>query len=113
MPSNDALFLHWKRAVWVLLMWMQATEQDVKLLPKDKNGWIMEQKDPRSVEKLAIVWESDEHIKGVKTYVSRLTKGCGCQLGATRINTASVLQTTKNVVPRASAVIVQIRPMDQ
>ena len=75
-PSEGALARHWQRSCWVLSVWKQATSQHMAYPPLDGNGW----KKP-DADTLAIGWDSDEHLRNVRTRVALLQKGCGCKTG--------------------------------
>ena len=78
LPSNDALLLHLKRSTWVLQLWDQATSQTVQLALMSRYGWV--NKDGV----LDILWDLEENMKTVKTFVESLTKGCGCKSGCSK-----------------------------
>ena len=77
LPSNEALFLHWKRACWVLHMWGQAHRNRMILEPMTTYGWDIQDGN------LSIVWDSKENLDAVQQRVSALLKGCKGATGCT------------------------------
>ena len=55
-PSDKALFLHWKRSCWVLDIWRQADENIMMVKPVTQYGGAITQ-----VNRLSVIWDSDEH----------------------------------------------------
>ena len=74
-PSTDALYLHWKRACWVLSMWGQADRNTMVLEPITENGWRLE------CTNLCVVWDTEENMQTVRERVCLLLKGCKCVTG--------------------------------
>ena len=74
-PSTDALYLHWKRACWVLSMWGQADRNTMVLEPITENGWRLE------CTNLCVVWDMEENMQTVRERVCLLLKGCKCVTG--------------------------------
>lgn len=73
MPSIEALKLHWKRSLWVILMWNVATQNDIEL-PMSEYGW------ERLDDKLNIVWDVPENITRVQKRIEYiLLKGMQMQ----------------------------------
>ena len=75
-PSDDALFRHWKRSCWVVSVWKQATANHIMYPPLDGNGW--KQTDQNT---LVVDWDSEDNIAQVRTTVALIKKGCGCKTG--------------------------------
>lgn len=64
LPSNESLFLHWKRACWVIHMWGQAHINRMVLQPMTTCGWdILD-------GNLSIIWDSKENLDAVHGNVS-------------------------------------------
>ena len=74
-PSNDALYFHWKRTCWVLGMWEQADRKTMVLKPITENGWTIEN------TKLGAVWDTEENMQLVQERVNLLLRGCKCVTG--------------------------------
>ncbi|CAC5395934.1 KIF4 [Mytilus coruscus] len=72
LPSNDALFLHWKRSCWVKLVWQQANQNFVHYPILNDHGWKIEK------NVLSIVWDSDENLEKISNNIKLWTAGCGC-----------------------------------
>ncbi|CAC5395272.1 KIF4 [Mytilus coruscus] len=66
LPSNDALFLHWKRSCW------QANQNFVHYPILNDHGWKIEK------NVLSIVWDSDENLEKISNNIKLWTAGCGC-----------------------------------
>ena len=75
LPSTDALYLHWKRSVWVINMWHQSLRKTPDLLPLTDYGW------KNSERGLEIVWDSMSNMKRVQQRLDFYTKGCKCNKG--------------------------------
>ena len=76
-PSNEALFYHWKRSCWVLHMWRQADKNNMVLQPITEYGWTL------SDNKLTVVWDTPENVQAIRARVNLLLKGCKCVTGCT------------------------------
>ncbi|CAG2215076.1 KIF4 [Mytilus edulis] len=72
LPSNDALFLHWKRSCWVKLVWQQANQNLVHYPILNDHGWKVDK------NLLSIVWDSDENLEKISNNIKLWTAGCGC-----------------------------------
>ena len=79
-PSVDALYLHWRRSVWVINMWHQALRKTPELLPITDYGW------EHSDKGLKIVWDSTNNISQIQQRLDFYTKGCKCSKGDTLCN---------------------------
>ena len=53
-PSDEALRRHWKRACWVLSVYEQCTQNNIRYPPLVGNGWNL------SNSNLTIDWDSEE-----------------------------------------------------
>ena len=74
-PSAGALKRHWQRSCWVLHMWRQAQENEMKIESPIGSGWYNHN------GKLAIEWDSDENMRTIRQRVALLLKGCTCKSG--------------------------------
>ncbi len=74
-PSNEALYLHWKRSCWVLHMWRQADQNYLVLQPVTNYGWTLTE------GKLCIVWDTPSNLQVIRDRVSLLLRGCKCATG--------------------------------
>ena len=74
-PSEGALERHWKRACWVINVWLQCTKNRITYPPLHTNGWKM------TNNELSIDWESDENMTQIRQAVALIKKGCGCKTG--------------------------------
>lgn len=50
-PSNEAVYYHWKRSCWVIHMWRQGDK------PITNYGWTL------SDNKLAVLWDTPEEME--------------------------------------------------
>ena len=73
-PSIEALRLHWMRSRWVLLYWRQAQRSYIQLPPIEKHGWKIK-------EQSLVEWDTEENIKGIRSRVALLLRGCSCKKG--------------------------------
>ena len=71
-PSNEALYYHWKRSCWVLHMWRQADKNSIVLQPITEYGWTI------SDNKLTVVWDTPQNMQAIRDRVNLLLKGCKC-----------------------------------
>ena len=73
-PSDKALFLHWKRSCWVLDIWRQADENKMMVKPITQYGGAITQDN-----RLSVIWDSDEHPthqrQSIKDRVNLLLRG--------------------------------------
>ena len=76
-PSNAALYLHWKRTCWISHMWSQADINTMVLKPLTEYGWTLKD------GKLTIVWDTEDNMKAVRQRVKVLLQGCKCKTGCT------------------------------
>ena len=67
-PSNDALFLHWRRTCWISNMWEQADRNIMTLDSMIGNGWLMNENE------IEIQWDTDENKKSIKERLCSLLK---------------------------------------
>ena len=74
-PTNDALYRHWRRTCWVVDMWHQSSQQELHLQPLTEFGWKM------IGEELVCDWDSDKNVATVRERVHALTTGCHCKTG--------------------------------
>ena len=74
-PSDQALYFHWKRACWVIHMWSQADSHNMVLEPITEYGWSVHN------DQLRVVWDTDENMAAVRDRVNVLLKGCKCASG--------------------------------
>ena len=74
-PSNGALYRHWKRTCWVINMWSQSCQSHMVLAPLTEFGWRIEE------DELHFNWDSEENMAAVRERVETLTKGCHCKAG--------------------------------
>ena len=74
-PSNDALYLHWRRTCWVIDMWSQSCDSHMVLKPLTEYGWRLQDGE------LLYDWDSEENRAAVRQRVQTLTKGCHCKTG--------------------------------
>ena len=74
MPSDDALYLHWRRSCWVLHMWRQA---NMSLKPITDYGWQLVE------NTLTVVWYTPKNITSICNRVRLLLRGCKCVTGCT------------------------------
>ena len=72
-PSNEALYRHYRRSSWVIDYWRKASNNNMQLLPVTSFGWKLD-KD----EALQIEWDSDENIQNIKERITFLLRGCKC-----------------------------------
>ena len=72
-PSVDALYRHFLRAMWVIHYWKQSTNNTITLPPIENYGW------KKSSGTVSPDWDSDENIKAIEDRVSFLLKGCKCE----------------------------------
>ena len=70
-PSNEAVYYHWKRSCWVIHMWRQGDK------PITNYGWTL------SDNKLAVLWDTPEEMEKIHQRVHLLLKGCRCVTGCT------------------------------
>ena len=71
-PSNEALYYHWKRSCWVLHMFRQADKNSMVLQPITEYGWTI------SDNKLTVVWDTPRNMQAIRDRVNLLLKGCKC-----------------------------------
>ena len=71
-PSNEALYYHWKRSCWVLHMWRQVDKNSMVLRPITEYGWTL------SDNKLTVVWDTLQNMQAIHDRVNLLLKGCKC-----------------------------------
>ena len=69
-PSNEALYFHWKRSYWVLYMWRQADKDSMVLLPITEYGWTLRD------NKLTLFWGMPQNIQAIHDRVNLLLKVC-------------------------------------
>lgn len=74
-PSVDALQRHWKRSCWVILVWRQATSNEMVYPEVINNRWKIWN------NKLLVHWDSDENLARIRSTVALIKKGCGCKTG--------------------------------
>ena len=74
-PSDEALYFHWLRTVYISIMWGQACESSVNLRNLENFGWKLDS------GKLEIVWDTEENMTRINERVEKLKKGCGCTTG--------------------------------
>lgn len=74
-PSDDALWRHWKRSCWVVDLWKQADKNCMIIKPVTEHGWQIRDSN------LTFDWDSSTNIDAVRQRVSVLTKGCRCVTG--------------------------------
>ena len=74
-PSDQALYFHWKRACWVIHMWSQADSHNMVMEPITEYGWSVHN------DQLRVVWDTDENMAAVRDRVNVLLKGCKCASG--------------------------------
>ena len=77
MPSDDALYLHWRRSCWVLHMWRQANLNNMSLKPITDYGWQLVD------NTLTVVWDTPKNIASIRNRVRLLLRGCKCVTGCT------------------------------
>ena len=65
-PSDQALYFHWKRACWVIHMWSQAESHNMVLEPITEYGWSVHN------DQLRVVWDTDENMAAVRDRVNVL-----------------------------------------
>ena len=75
MPSDEALRRHWKRACWVLSVYEQCTQNNIRYPPLVGNGWNL------GNSNLTIDWDSAENMMNIRQTVALMRKGCGCKTG--------------------------------
>ncbi len=75
-PSNDALYRHWLRSVFVLLLWEQALETSVQMPTLYNYGWKNQ-----GNGRISIDWDSNSNLNEIRDRVAFITKGCGCKGG--------------------------------
>ena len=73
-PSDEALRRHWKRACWVLSVYEQCIQNNIRYPPLVGNGWNL------SNSNLTIDWDSEENMTNIRKTVALLRKGCGCKI---------------------------------
>lgn len=76
-PSNEALYYHWKRSCWVTHMWRQGDKNNMVLQPITEYGWTL------SDNKLTVLWDTPENMEAIRQRVHLLLKGCKCVTGCT------------------------------
>ena len=74
-PSNEAVYYHWKRSCWVIHMWRQGDKNHMILEPITKYGRTL------SNNKLAVLWDMPENMEAIHQRVHLLFKGCKCVTG--------------------------------
>jgi hypothetical protein len=75
MPSNDALYFHWKRTCWVRDMWKQADANEMEVKALSDYGWQINE------GVIGVMWDSAENIKKIRKRAEILLKGCKCKTG--------------------------------
>ena len=74
-PSNEALFFHWKRSCWIMHMWSQGDRNTMYLQPLTEHGWSV------SEGTLSVVWDTQRNMQAIRERVSLLLRGCKCITG--------------------------------
>ena len=73
-PSDEVLRRHWKRACWVLSVYKQRTQNNIRYPPLVGNGLNL------SNSNLTIDWDSEENMTNIRKTVALLRKGCRCKI---------------------------------
>ena len=73
MPSDEALRRHWKRACWVLSVYEQCTQNNIRYPPLVGNGWNLNNSN------LTILWDSEENMMNTRQTVALMRCGCRCK----------------------------------
>ena len=74
-PSNEALFFHWKRSCWILQMWRQSDKNTMVLRPITEYGWDLND------GKLTVIWDTQTNMQAIRDRVNLLLRGCKCVTG--------------------------------
>ena len=97
-PSVDALYRHFLKAMLVIHYWKQSTNNTITLPPIDKYGW------KKNNGTVSPDWDSDENIKAVEDRVSFLLKGCRCEKTQCGNNRCRCFKSNKQCGPGCSCI---------
>ena len=73
MPSDEVLTRLWKRVCWVLSVYEQCKQNNIRYPPLVCNGWNLNNSN------LTIDWDSEENTTNIRQTVALMKKGCGCK----------------------------------
>ena len=76
-PSDESLWLHWKRSCWVSNMWEQADKNVMDIGEVSDFGWTVKN------NTLSVVWDSQSNVMSIRQRVGALLWGCKCITGCT------------------------------
>ena len=71
-PSDEAVRRHWKRACWVLSVYEQCTQNNIRYPPLVGNGRNLN-------SNLTILWDSEENMMNTRQTVALMRNGCRCK----------------------------------
>ena len=76
-PSDEALRRHWKRACWVLSVYINNIHKTIldSYQPLVGNGWNLS----NSNLKITIDWDSEQNMTNIRKTVALMRKGCRCK----------------------------------
>ena len=69
-PSNEALYWHYRWSSWVIKCWRKASNSNMQVLPVTGFGWKLDKEEALQVE-----WMN---IQNIKERVTFLLRGCKC-----------------------------------